>query len=302
MKECIYDIKMLSNMIVVRFAEDDVFMNILKSHIAKNFSSTMNMRHSTFIFNRENETLKRKIFLTWMHNLYQKSGKATQRYLLDKILESQGLTICLQVVPKAKVVETSRVFAYFFGNKILFRTDDKQSPIFTYFNALFRNSGLGITYSGVNFHVDMSGADFYWLQKTKKLFAQRLSIGGKNFNLIYNATDFDTFFARFGAHAHHGDFSFKFGGFNHQKAVQNDFETMNDEQKRASYLSMLGCSSGDDIKTIKRRYLTLAKEYHPDMHHGKDARTVRSLTDKFIQVKSAYDFIINSGAEERMCA
>jgi DnaJ domain len=305
MKECIYDIKLLSNMIVVRFAEDDIFMNILKSHIARNFTSTMVMRHSTFIFNRENETLKRKIFLTWMHNLYQKTGKVTDKKLLEKMLESEKLTICLQIVPKARMVESLRISAYFFGQRILFRSDDAHSPMFAYLNALLKHHSLAIRHDGVNYHLDLSRADTFWVQKVKKVFEQKLSIGGKSFNLMYVTKDFDAFFARFGASAEQKEgysFRFNFGGYNQQKASQNDIETMNDEQKRMKYLSLLGCSKNDDIKAIKKRYFVLAKEYHPDMHHGKDSYTVKTLTEKFIQIKDAYDFMLDASRDERMCA
>jgi DnaJ domain len=305
MKECIYDIKLLSNMIVVRFAEDDIFMNILKSHIARNFTSTMVMRHSTFIFNRENETLKRKIFLTWMHNLYQKTGNVTDKKLLDKMLESEKLTICLQIVPKARMVESLRIFAYFFGQRILFRSDDIRSPMFAYLNALLKHPSLATRHDGVNFHVDLSKADSYWVQRVKRVFEQKLSIGGKSFNLMYGAKEFDSFFAKFAASKEQDNgfkFRFNFGGFNHQKAPQNDTETMSDEQKRIRYLLLLGCTKSDDMKTIKKRYFVLAKEYHPDMHHGKDSYTVKTLTEKFIQIKDAYDFILGVSRDDRMCA
>jgi hypothetical protein len=83
MNECVYGIKILSNMIVIRFAENDIFMNILKTHISKNFSSIMSLRQSTFIFHRENETLRRKIFLNWMHNLYLKSSCEIDKNMLE---------------------------------------------------------------------------------------------------------------------------------------------------------------------------------------------------------------------------
>jgi DnaJ-class molecular chaperone len=46
----------------------------------------------------------------------------------------------------------------------------------------------------------------------------------------------------------------------------------------------------------------LAKEFHPDMHQDKDADAIKVLTDKFIQIKNAYDFIVEMKSGYRQAA
>lgn len=299
MNEYIYGIKVLSNMIVIRFAENDIFMNVLKTHISKNFTSIMSLRHSTFIFHRSNEDLKRKIFLNWMNNLYQKSTKSADKNMLQKLLANPRLTICMQIIPNSKIVESIKIFSYFMGTKILFRASDSNSPIFGYIKTAFKNQKLQIRHDGQNLYVDMSDADAVEALKIKRLYGQKLSLGGKSYILVYNQKEFILFFTKFASSSNqnsHNDKSKYNNGSRFRQSYHDervdDSETLTDAQRIAQSLKMLGCSENEDMSAIKKRYFTLAKEYHPDMHHGKDASAIKILTEKFIQIKSAYDFIV----------
>ena len=300
MNDCVYGIKILSNMIVVRFAENDIFMNILKTHIAKNFSSVMNLRQSTFIFYRDGEDLRRRIFLNWMHNLYLKSGTQIDKQMFEKLLTNQKLTICMQVVPKSKLVETIKLFAYFLDSKILFRTSEHSSPFYAYLKSSFRNHKVQIKQNGGNLHIDMKGLGSLSAQRLRRVLLQKLTLAGRNYTLLYNQKDFDSYFARFistekqertSSNRYNRNSSYQNNSNNHKNST-DELETLSDAQRMARYLRILGCSENEDISTIKRRFFSLAKEYHPDMHHGKEESTLKFFTEKFIQIKDAYDFLV----------
>ena len=198
MNDYVNGIKILSNMIVISFVQNDIFKNTLTTYITKNFSSTMILRHSTFIFFRDGEVLRRKIFLNWMHNLYSKSNKDIKKDLLDSMINNQKLTICLQSVEKSKLVETVRLFAYFLGNRILFRSLNYNEPFFAYMKMNFKTESSQIKHDGCNLYFDLSSCNYFNIEKVKRAITQKTSIAGKTYILLYNQKDFELFFARFG--------------------------------------------------------------------------------------------------------
>lgn len=54
---------------------------------------------------------------------------------------------------------------------------------------------------------------------------------------------------------------------------------------------ILGISENDNIKTIKKRYKSLAKEFHPDSVHGEDTEKIDTYTKKFQTILEAYEAI-----------
>lgn len=55
-----------------------------------------------------------------------------------------------------------------------------------------------------------------------------------------------------------------------------------------NYYSILNINNNASEKDIKKAYRVLAIKYHPDKNHGDKA-----LTEKFLEVKEAYDILIN---------
>lgn len=56
---------------------------------------------------------------------------------------------------------------------------------------------------------------------------------------------------------------------------------------------ILGASSADDFDTIKKKYRTLVKEYHPDilMGQGKEQSIIDQATAKLQEINEAYEMI-----------
>ena len=64
------------------------------------------------------------------------------------------------------------------------------------------------------------------------------------------------------------------------------------KRKRKAY-EILGASSGDDFETIKKKYRTLVKEYHPDilMGQGKEQSIIDQATAKLQEINEAYELV-----------
>jgi len=75
---------------------------------------------------------------------------------------------------------------------------------------------------------------------------------------------------------------------NHTKSQEKDLTSIQE-----AYL-ILGSSKDDDIKTIKKRYKSLAKEFHPDKVHGRNEEILNKYTKKFQAIFGAYETIFKT--------
>ena len=77
---------------------------------------------------------------------------------------------------------------------------------------------------------------------------------------------------------------------------QSQFEGIRESRKGSDKLNpyiVLGCSSNDDFKTIRKKYLQLSKEHHPDvlMSKGLPKELLEESEKKLAAINSAYDKI-----------
>lgn len=74
------------------------------------------------------------------------------------------------------------------------------------------------------------------------------------------------------------------------------FYTARQTQKKLTLqkaYEILGASSADDFETIKKKYRTLVKEYHPDilMGQGKEQSIIDQATAKLQEINEAYELV-----------
>ena len=77
---------------------------------------------------------------------------------------------------------------------------------------------------------------------------------------------------------------------------QNRFESIRESRKDSDKLNpyiVLGCSSNDDFVTIRKKYLKLSKEHHPDvlMNKGVPPEVIEESKKKMRSINSAFDQI-----------
>jgi DnaJ like chaperone protein len=77
---------------------------------------------------------------------------------------------------------------------------------------------------------------------------------------------------------------------------QNQFEGIRESRKDSDKLNpyiVLGCSSNDDFVTIRKKYLKLSKEHHPDvlMNKGVPLEVIVESKKKMRSINSAFDQI-----------
>ena len=77
---------------------------------------------------------------------------------------------------------------------------------------------------------------------------------------------------------------------------QSQFEGIRESRKGSDKLNpyiVLGCSSNDDFKTIRKKYLQLSKEHHPDVlvSKGVPIEVIEESKKKMRAINSAFDQI-----------
>ncbi len=77
---------------------------------------------------------------------------------------------------------------------------------------------------------------------------------------------------------------------------QNQFEGIRESRKDSDKLNpyiVLGCSSNDDFVTIRKKYLKLSKEHHPDVliNKGVPPEVIEESKKKMRSINSAFDQI-----------
>ena len=77
---------------------------------------------------------------------------------------------------------------------------------------------------------------------------------------------------------------------------QGQFESIRESRKGSDKLNpyiVLGCSSNDDFTTIRKKYLKLSKEHHPDvlMNKGVPSEVIEESKKKMRSINSAFDQI-----------
>jgi DnaJ like chaperone protein len=75
---------------------------------------------------------------------------------------------------------------------------------------------------------------------------------------------------------------------------QNQFDGIRESRKDSDKLNpyiVLGCSSNDDFVTIRKKYLKLSKEHHPDvlMNKGVPPEVIEESKKKMRSINSAFD-------------
>jgi molecular chaperone DnaJ len=259
--------KVVSNTVVLKLDADDKFLDYLKNSVKNNFSSSIILRRSIFIFSRENERHRRKIFLTWAANLFAKELIPFKHSLLTTMLNSCDLPINIQISSKNQMVALKKIYVYFAKDAVSIKCFSKQATIFSYIKALLRSES---DMEESLYELKISNMSFTAKQRLKNALSKKLFLGLDTFEGFYSKAEFDRFFSQ--------------SGYTYVKKESAE------EQRKIQMLSVLGIKEDvGSIDTLKKRYYELAKTYHPDLHSEKSESERAHMSLQFLKVKEAYE-------------
>jgi hypothetical protein len=261
-------VKIVSNTIVLKLEADDRFLDYLKNSVKKNFSTAMTLRNSIFIFSRENERHRRKIFLTWALNLLTKELLPKKNFFSEALLRSCDLPINIQISSKNSLVSVKKAYAFFDKGNLSIKCYGKEAPLFSYIRAVLKGR---CDIDTAMYELKVSNIDKNTVFAVKSIFEKKLLLGLECYEIVYSKLDFERFCMQIT----------QFGVSNFDASAA----------RKEQMLSLLGLSGMLSGENIKKRYFELAKKYHPDLHADKSEREQMLLSQKFIQIKEAYEYL-----------
>ncbi|WP_334095008.1 J domain-containing protein [Helicobacter typhlonius] len=183
---------------------------------------------------------------------------------LKYLLDFTYLPIRIKIVNKNAMIERVKIGLRLLNTKrVMLKMDKVNNVARRYIAHIFEDYYVGCD------------RDEIYLDSTKPYFWESI-MNLISFKVIHNVIldfDYDSFANRGGL-----------GSF------ESSFLTDEERVLRGCYMT-LECHYQDDFEKVKKNYLKLAKEYHPDNVFGQDDEIVESYSDRFRKIQEAYEKI-----------
>lgn len=241
----------------------------LQHIIDEHFPHRVGRKDKIILFPKDEELHQRRYFLKLIAKLYKKSNP--NEALLEQLHNSHSKTIKLSLTQSGMVVPHMH---------INLRFENHHAIVFE----LVNNDRLLVSYIKNYFKDHL--VQYRMRSRTLTLFPNSDLTCKRLEKLIQTQKHMDWYI-----HFHYDKQLFE----QFEKAFKIRFE-----RKRRfdalngileDYFKALGCSMNDSFETVRRHYLKLVKEYHPDLLHGKSSDLVAHYRDKFEKIQVAYEMV-----------
>lgn len=288
------DITLTQNFIQITVEEDNDFLHKALAYAEKYFSKSYRLSRTILILD-DGERFKKDYLVNWayhafgqdekqqkIHNLIdnldnpnpQNDDKNEETSLIQSIeeplqdlkylLDFTYLPIRIKIVNKNSLIERVKISLRLLNAKrVMLKMDKANNVARRYIAHIFEDYYVGCD------------RDEIYLDSTKPYFWESI-MNLISFKVIHNVIldfDYDSFANRGGL-----------GSF------ESSFLTDEERVLRSCYMT-LECHYQDDFEQVKKNYLKLAKEYHPDNVFGQDEEIIESYSDRFRRIQEAYEKI-----------
>ena len=294
------DITLTQNFIQITVDEDSDFLRKALAYAEKYFSKSYRLSRTILILD-DGERFKKDYLVNWAYHAFGQDekhqklhhfldslqsdlpylGEKAQKPALDAIdsmqkpieeplqdlkylLDFTYLPIRIKIVKKNSLIQRVKIALRLLNTRrVMLKMDQANSVARRYIANIFEDYYVGCD------------RDEIYLDSTKPYFWESI-INLISFKVIHNIIldfDYDSFKNRGGL-----------GKF------ENSFLTEEERILRNCYMT-LECHYQDDFEFVKKNYLKLAKEYHPDNVFGQDEQIVESYNDRFRKIQEAYERI-----------
>jgi len=244
---------------VIKINSKSISIDYIQHFISTHFINRKIQDNFILIPSSDSDTYHRTFLLKWLYSLYTKKNIPLPE-LKESLLKRQHKAIKIITIKKIIHKLTYRII-----NKedIQIHINPSNNTI-AYKLKTFLQTKITImpTYLQVTFNSKEEKELLFKFINTKDI----INIPHQH---IYNKKDMDLF-------------------LNHYEKTKIEVKVLTPLQN--AYI-ILGLSKNDDIKTIKKRYKSLAKEFHPDRIQKEDEKLINIYTKKFQAILEAYEII-----------
>lgn len=289
------NVTLLQNYIQITVEEDNEFLHKALAYAEKYFSKSYRLSRTVLILD-DGERFKKDYLVNWAYHAFGQDEKHQKIHnLLDNLdnppiempdneeyntqsspeeplqdlkylLDFTYLPIRIKIVNKNSLIERVRIALRILnGKRVMLKMDKANNVARRYIANIFEDYYVGCDRNEI------------YLDSTKSYFWESI-MNLISFKVVHNVIldfDYDSFVNRGGL-----------GKF------ESSFLTEEERMLRGCYMT-LECHYQDDFEQVKKNYLKLAKEYHPDNVFGQEEHIVESYNDRFRNIQEAYEKIKN---------
>lgn len=239
----------------IKLAEDSKILPKVLLYAKKHFSRNYRLSSSVLILD-DGEMIKKNYLINWCY--HAENHYESDNTELEFALANSHLPIRIKMVKSTDLLERIRVKIQMIGTSRIILTLSKRNRVAErYIKAMFGTHYIGISQNEIYLQ---SNNEFFW-ESVMRFIGNRI---------IHNIV-----------------LSFEYNDFN---ADEISFLTKQEKELRQCY-AILDSQFGDDFELVKKRYLKLAREYHPDNFYGENEKEILNYTTKFHKITEAYKTI-----------
>ncbi|RDU67670.1 J domain-containing protein [Helicobacter didelphidarum] len=245
----------------IKLIQDSKILNKVLAYADKHFSRHYRLSSSVLILD-DGEIVKKNYLINWCYHAINNT-ESSEQISIEEILAHSHLPIRIKIIKSTDMLEKIRIKIQMLGTSRIILTLSKRNRVAErYIKAMFGEHYIGISQNEI------------YLQSHNEYFWEKVVhfLGNK---IIHNIV-----------------LSFEYSDFN---ADDFSFLTAEERNLRQCYAT-LDSQFGDDFELVKKRYLKLAKEYHPDNFYGESESEILNYTTRFHQITEAYKKIKRAGS------
>lgn len=246
----------------IKLFQDSKILSKVLAYAEKHFSRNYRLSSSILILD-DGEIIKKNYLINWCYHAMSYADVYADQQYLKEVLAHSHLPIRIKMVKSSDLLEKISVKIQMLGAYRIVLTLSKRNRVAErYIKAMFGEHYIGMSQNEI------------YLQSNNEYFWEKIMhfLGNK---IIHNIV-----------------LTFEYSDFN-----ADDFSFLTAEERvlRQCY-AILDSQFGDDFEVVKKRYLKLAKECHPDNFYGGDDSQILDYTTKFHEITEAYKKIKRAGA------
>ena len=258
-------------MLAITLEDDASTFYHLQNTIEKNFAKRIGRKDKTIVFKQEDEEVQRRYFLKLIDKIYKRKNELFDEKTSVDIKKALDKTIKITHLKSNQLQQQLKITMKIEDNyAVVFDIGSKNSVLVSYLRNYFKNHL--IKYRLKNHTVTLYPHSNHTAKLLEKLLNQKELIGCY-VDFSYDINDFLTY--------------------------KNTLTKKMDRRKKFNALfslleefyEVLECKADDSFETIRKNYLSLVKQYHPDTVSHTNPSLTSHYSDKFQTIQHAYEMI-----------
>lgn len=259
------------DLVSINIEEDTKTFYFLQDLAEKNFSKRVGKRSKFIIFKQDEESVQRRYFLKLVSKIYAAKNIELKHDEVEEIKKSYNKNIKISLIKSNQILQCVNINLNIEDDYTMTFTFDATNTILISYLKNYFKSHIS-HYSSKNRLLNIEPHSSRTALLLEKLLEQK-ELLGSFVKFHYDNSQYERYIS--------------FLANKDYKDLINDslFELLEEHYK------ILGCSKKDSFKTIRKRYLQLAKRYHPDIIDSSSSFLSKCYTKKFYDIQNAYKII-----------